>query len=373
MSNTPERAALEALKAILRDPHGCRFCDSGKLRDATKRHDASCGYPMADAVISAEREWLMRQVRAEDAAGGTVSVGGALLAVSSGGAGEAQPVEAPRCPFCRQLGRPTGRVSWKCEPCQAFWGGPGYEPSPEPRAEPTGDPAKDAYIQNLRTTTAALVARNTGIDGREPRAEPPVGEVEALARETMERLFDKAKLAYYTFDGEPDHTLAVSIIAAALRRRVSASPASTGSAEVYPNSDRGLLAMTERFEYMNDAARLGTLRGIQTAAFRAGRADALLASTASAQQRPTREAVEALRKLGPPQGSGLGRLAASSVYNDALSDVLALYDAPAQDHAPKAICGLVGRNGTTCGMPPFHEGDHQTIDAPAQDAQTGKP
>lgn len=37
----------EVIAAILRDPHGCRFCDSGKLRSPDKDHDATCGYKMA--------------------------------------------------------------------------------------------------------------------------------------------------------------------------------------------------------------------------------------------------------------------------------------------------------------------------------------
>jgi hypothetical protein len=120
-------------------------------------------------------------------------------------------------------------------------------------------------------------------DAPEPRAEPPVGEVEAALAGMM------GDWLRFTHDGTitmPVET-AIASVRAALRR-VSASPATTGSAEVYPNSDRGLLAMTARWADMTKDARLGTLRGIQEAAFRAGRADALLASTASAQQRPTR-------------------------------------------------------------------------------------
>ena len=41
-----------ALRAILRDPHGCRFCDSGKLRNPEKGHDAECGYALAEAVLN---------------------------------------------------------------------------------------------------------------------------------------------------------------------------------------------------------------------------------------------------------------------------------------------------------------------------------
>lgn len=40
----------KALQAILDEPHGCRFCDSGKLRNAANNHDSwwwlrngSCG------------------------------------------------------------------------------------------------------------------------------------------------------------------------------------------------------------------------------------------------------------------------------------------------------------------------------------------
>lgn len=43
---------LNALKLILADPHGCRFCDSGKLRNPSKEHDNDCGYFAAERVFS---------------------------------------------------------------------------------------------------------------------------------------------------------------------------------------------------------------------------------------------------------------------------------------------------------------------------------
>jgi hypothetical protein len=47
-------APLEkALKAIIADPSGCVFCDSGKLRNPAKGHDGSCGYYMAEQVLVA--------------------------------------------------------------------------------------------------------------------------------------------------------------------------------------------------------------------------------------------------------------------------------------------------------------------------------
>jgi len=49
-----ERDTLAAIvRAIARDPHGCPFCDSGKLRqpyDPSKGHDANCGYLLMDAA-----------------------------------------------------------------------------------------------------------------------------------------------------------------------------------------------------------------------------------------------------------------------------------------------------------------------------------
>lgn len=43
------RRLERALTAILKDPHGCPFCDSGKLRDTAKGHDPACGYALAGA------------------------------------------------------------------------------------------------------------------------------------------------------------------------------------------------------------------------------------------------------------------------------------------------------------------------------------
>lgn len=42
---------LDALKAIIDQPYGCRFCDSGKLRDASKSHDDNCAFMLARAAI----------------------------------------------------------------------------------------------------------------------------------------------------------------------------------------------------------------------------------------------------------------------------------------------------------------------------------
>lgn len=38
------------LKSIISDPHGCRFCDYGKLRNPAKEHDEACGYSMAAKI-----------------------------------------------------------------------------------------------------------------------------------------------------------------------------------------------------------------------------------------------------------------------------------------------------------------------------------
>lgn len=44
--------ARHALEAILADPYGCRFCDSGKLRNADKGHDPECGYALAQRATA---------------------------------------------------------------------------------------------------------------------------------------------------------------------------------------------------------------------------------------------------------------------------------------------------------------------------------
>lgn len=41
-----------ALRAIIADPYGCPFCDSGKLRNPAKGHDSDCGFALADAVLT---------------------------------------------------------------------------------------------------------------------------------------------------------------------------------------------------------------------------------------------------------------------------------------------------------------------------------
>lgn len=43
-----------ALRAILADPHGCRFCDYGKLRtpdNPAKGHDANCPWLLAETAL----------------------------------------------------------------------------------------------------------------------------------------------------------------------------------------------------------------------------------------------------------------------------------------------------------------------------------
>jgi hypothetical protein len=41
----------EALLWILAEPHGCAFCDSGKLRNLNKGHDERCGFAKAQDLI----------------------------------------------------------------------------------------------------------------------------------------------------------------------------------------------------------------------------------------------------------------------------------------------------------------------------------
>jgi len=51
------RPLRNALKAIMAEPHGCVFCDSGKLRNPNKDHDPACGYALAlDALGEAKRD-----------------------------------------------------------------------------------------------------------------------------------------------------------------------------------------------------------------------------------------------------------------------------------------------------------------------------
>ena len=37
----------EALRALMANPHGCRFCDYGMLRNPAKGHDDDCPYLLA--------------------------------------------------------------------------------------------------------------------------------------------------------------------------------------------------------------------------------------------------------------------------------------------------------------------------------------
>lgn len=51
--NPPSREAQleKALTAILADPYGCVFCDSGKLRNPSKPHTPTCGFALARAIV----------------------------------------------------------------------------------------------------------------------------------------------------------------------------------------------------------------------------------------------------------------------------------------------------------------------------------
>jgi hypothetical protein len=40
-----------ALAALLAEPHGCVYCDSGKLRNPAKPHEADCGFLMAERAL----------------------------------------------------------------------------------------------------------------------------------------------------------------------------------------------------------------------------------------------------------------------------------------------------------------------------------
>lgn len=65
-------ATIAVLEKIQKDPYGCRFCDSGKLRDEKKEHDDWCGYPALNTVLSnlsttaqAHREEIERRAKRE--------------------------------------------------------------------------------------------------------------------------------------------------------------------------------------------------------------------------------------------------------------------------------------------------------------------
>ena len=45
------REMKAALQAILADPYGCPFCDSGQLRNPERGHRPECGYRMAKRVM----------------------------------------------------------------------------------------------------------------------------------------------------------------------------------------------------------------------------------------------------------------------------------------------------------------------------------
>lgn len=52
-SEQRQQAEMEkALIRILAEPHGCQFCDSGKLRNPEKPHDPNCGFWLASRAIS---------------------------------------------------------------------------------------------------------------------------------------------------------------------------------------------------------------------------------------------------------------------------------------------------------------------------------
>lgn len=43
--------AHAVIRTLLADPHGCPFCDSGKLRSPNKGHDPGCGFRMANELL----------------------------------------------------------------------------------------------------------------------------------------------------------------------------------------------------------------------------------------------------------------------------------------------------------------------------------
>jgi hypothetical protein len=51
VDETRVRPLETALRAILAEPYGCRFCDSGVLRNPQKGHDADCGFFLAASAL----------------------------------------------------------------------------------------------------------------------------------------------------------------------------------------------------------------------------------------------------------------------------------------------------------------------------------
>ncbi len=44
----------QALTALVANPHGCRFCDYGTLRNPEKPHDDDCPYATAERLTTSE-------------------------------------------------------------------------------------------------------------------------------------------------------------------------------------------------------------------------------------------------------------------------------------------------------------------------------
>jgi len=56
---------VNVIRALLKDPHGCRFCDYGKLRtpdDPTKGHDSDCPYLRAELLHLEPTPWTHQPI-----------------------------------------------------------------------------------------------------------------------------------------------------------------------------------------------------------------------------------------------------------------------------------------------------------------------
>lgn len=53
--NGREIEMRRALEALVAEPHGCVFCDSGKLRNPNKPHAPDCGFDMAQTALAAAK------------------------------------------------------------------------------------------------------------------------------------------------------------------------------------------------------------------------------------------------------------------------------------------------------------------------------
>jgi hypothetical protein len=223
----------------------------------------------------------------------------ALLAVSSGGAG-------------------TVPASWDVETrAESFIGGAG-EAQPNATLPQIGGSA-DVPVRCPSCGVRVGFAPSPFQPSPEPRAEPPVGEV--TFAEALRLLFEGAfnggasLQARHLSERGDSHgfrayrdAITAECLEAALRR-VSASPANTERRYTQAELNEAVLIACERTQQYAEAGMF---------------------ATASAQQRPTREQIAAMRKSRDGVASRVVRCEIDA-WNKALDAVLTLYDAHTQD------------------------------------------